>query len=228
MKIALIIHSYPGANDAVKRHWEHYKKSGMDIFGVDRIGGLGRWPDAVPVKEIGEDSYICGDNLPRRMVDTFDWFITDEIFKNYDAAMVIEYDAIFIRPPPDLPDAVHVAATRGGGGVANSTTQTETFWHTPWVLTKCAAEDFVAKGRELLSAGIYENGSPDFFFGLVIQHLGVPVHNLEVTQSNAGTFSRNSLDIACDLGLATEFARAGRVWYIHGIKDKAMLDAVLS
>lgn len=218
MKTALLIHSFAGANEIVKRHWEFYKRSGFDIFGVGRTNTICLWPESMRTKNIGVDAYIDGDNLPRRLVDTFDWFLHDEIFKAYSHCCVIEYDTIFLTAPPavDVTAAAHLA----GGGYPGFTCSH--FHHCPWWLDRENAGKFVAKGREMIAGGDIEKGSPDFFFSLVMERAGVDVKHLD------GTFSRNSLDIPEDRKLCQTLIRSKLLWFVHGVKTKEQLEEILS
>lgn len=219
MKTALIIQSYAGANATVARHWPFYKRSGFELFGVGRTNTRCEWPEPIPTKDIGEDSYINGDNLPRRLVDCFRWFITDPIFYGFNDACVIEYDTIFLKEPPCQP--YHpVNAHRAGPNIPPMKSQS--FYHNPWWVTRGRAIEFVLKADELLNRGENECGHPDFFFGLVWQEIGIEVSHLW------GTFSRNSLDIPSDRILARDRIRAGELWAVHGVKTAAQLDEILS
>jgi hypothetical protein len=224
MKTALIIQSYAGANATVARHWPYYKRSGFELFGVGRTNTRCEWPEPIPTKDIGEDSYINGDNLPRRLVDTFRWFIEDPIFKDFTHAMVIEYDTIFLRPPPDDTEIV-LAAHRAGPNIPPM--KSDGFWHNPWWLSKMAAMLFMTEGKLLLDRGENEMGHPDFFFGLVWQF--VTKKFIEFKPSHLeGTYSRNSLDIPADRIQARDLIRAGAVWAVHGVKTQAQLEEILS
>jgi hypothetical protein len=217
MKTALIIQSWAGATEAVKRHWPFYKRSGFELFGVGRTNTRCEWPEPIPTKDIGIDSYINGDNLPRRLVDTFRWFVEDPIFQSFTHACVIEYDLIFLREPPVIPA---VGAHRAGPNIPPM--RSNSFYHCPWFADREHAKQFVAKGDELLVKGDFELGNPDFMFGLIWQELGVPVEHLD------GTFSRNSLDLEPDRKLARILIREGQIWACHGVKTADQLSEILS
>jgi hypothetical protein len=220
MKTALIIQSYAGANATVARHWPFYKRSGFELFGVGRTNTRCEWPEPIPTKDIGEDSYINGDNLPRRLVECFKWYDQDPIFKDFHTAMVIEYDTIFLRCPPIL--AIGAAAHRAGPNIPPM--KASSFWHNPWWIGKAFVGEFIEKAEALLASGENECGHPDFFFGLVWDMVGwktVPKH-LE------GTFSRNSLDIPADRIMARDRIRAGELWAVHGVKTADQLAEILS
>jgi hypothetical protein len=217
VKTALLIHSYPGAADIVRRHWPYYKNSGMEMFGVGRTDGDCVWPETVPTKNLGLNSYINGDNLPRRLVDTFRWFLDDPVFQSFTHAVIAEYDLIWLRPLPVIPA---VGAHRAGPNIPPM--RSNNFYHCPWILDREHAKMFVAKGDELLAKGDFELGNPDFMFGLIWQELGVMVEHLE------GTFSRNSLDLAPDRIMARDRIRAGELWAVHGVKTAGQLAEILS
>lgn len=219
MKTALIIQSYAGANAIVARHWPFYKRSGFELFGVGRTNTRCEWPGPIPTKDIGEDSYINGDNLPRRLVDTLRWATDDKTFDDFTHFMVIEYDTVFLRQPPHDTE-LQVAAHRAGPNIPPM--KSNSFYHNPWWFSRERAIQFALKGDLLLSRGENELGHPDFFFGFVFQELGMEVKHLE------GTFSRNSLDIPSDRILARDRIRAGELWAVHGVKTQAQLEEILS
>lgn len=218
MKTALLVHSFAGANETVKRHWEFYKRSGFDIFGVGRTNTVCVWPESMRTKDIGVDAYIDGDNLPRRLVDTFDWFLRDEIFQCYTHCCVIEYDGIFLSAPPpvEVVAAAHLAGGKYPGFTSNQ------FHHCPWWLDRESAGKFVEQGRLMIGRGDIEKGSPDFFFSLAMEQAGIPVKHLE------GTYSRNSLDIAEDRKQCQTLIRAKLLWFVHGVKTQEQLEEILS
>lgn len=217
MNTALFIHSYAKANDIVQRHWSYYERSGFDIFGIGRTNTLCKWPKSMRTKDIGLDSYINGDNLCRRLVDTFDWFITDPIFQMYSHACVIEYDSVFIRPPPQI--EIHVAAHLAGGRPPGS--KATRFFHCPWWLSREQAQRFVQHGNELLRAGEYEGGTPDFFFARVFEDLKQRIEHLH------GTFSQNTIEKAQFQKECRTLIEAGIVWFVHGIKTPEQLKAIV-
>lgn len=216
MKTALLIQSFPGANATVARHWPFYKLSGLDLFGVGREGNGCVWPEGVKaVKNIGVDSYINGNNLPSRLVECFRWFYADAIFLEYTHCMVIEYDGIFCVPPPAPPEvAGHLA------GYLMPPMKSLKFFHCPWWLSREAAIKFVAKGDELIAAGDYEHGNPDFFFGYVWQVLDIPVLPL------VGTYSRNTIDGASSLQECRDLFHTKSMWFFHGVKTEMQLNAI--
>ncbi len=218
MKCALLIHGYPGCEDGLRRHWPYFKKSGLDLFGIGREGHIMQWPESMVTKDIGPNGYIEGGQLPERMTHTFRWFRDDPRFANYTHAMLVEWDVVFLRPPPEITNPV--CANKAGSFDHNG--KGISFFHGPWTLSKLTADLFVQKADELLAKGERTGGTPDFFFGLVWDELGVTVQHLE------GTFSRNSLDIEADRIMARDRIRSGECWYVHGIKSKSQLDFILS
>lgn len=218
MKTALFIHSYAAANENVRRLWEYYKRSGWDIFGVSRINTKCKWPENIPTKDIGVDAYIKGSNLPQRMVDTYDWFVTDHRFDDYQYACIIEHDGIFIKAPPE-PMAEAMGHWAGGPVSPNLAGG---FYHCPWWLERSTAQRFVECGNKLIKQGSYENGNPDFFFAWVLEHLGVQPKNLD------GTYSRNSLDIGSDRDQCRDMIRKNTLWFVHGVKTEEQLHYIFS
>jgi len=220
MKTVLFIHSFQGANDRVKWLWPYYKHSGLDIFGVGRTNTKCEWPEPIPTKDIGEDAYISGANLPLRLVQTFEWFINDPLFKDYTHAMVIEWDSIFLGRPPEI--EVKIAGTMSGMWPdASCVGGGHPFFHCPWWMSRDCAEWFVKAGADALEKRILGCGSPDLFIGKVCHDNQMPVFKLE------GTFSKNSLDIPAHQELARSLIRENAVWFVHGIKSREQLNSIL-
>lgn len=214
MKTALLIHSHPAANDIVARHWSWYQKSGLDIFGIGRDGNGCQWPDNAPYFNIGR---VGRGDLSERLTATFELFLQNPRLADYTHAMVIESDAIFLGSPPY--GHIEAAATLAGGPIAGF--KANAFYHTPWWLNRDMANRFVSSARNLIRAGEVEQNSPDFFFALAFDRLGIPVGHL------TGTFCRNVLGTyPGDFEAVRERVKSGQVWYVHGVKTREHLDAI--
>lgn len=218
MKTALFIHSYAAANEMVARHWPYWKRSGWDIFGVGRIGGKCQWPEPVPSRDIGIDEYINGDNLPCRLLLTYEWFVKDARFKDYTHACIVEPDTIFLKPAPVMEVAVaaHLSGFRQEGY------QAAHFYHCPWWLDRVHALAFIPQACQLIEQGQIERGTPDYFFAWVWETLNIPVYNLP------GTFSQNALDLDVPRILCRDLIRQDQLWFVHGVKTEAQLQEILS
>lgn len=216
MKPALFIHAHSGSWPYLSRHWPFFRACGADLFGVSRLNTHCRWPEPIPVRAIGDEAYIDGDNQCRRIVDTYRWFVDDPRFADYSHAWIVQGDVILLGHLPTLccDAAGHPAGNQSGYSVT-------TFYHPPWVVSRDLAPRFVACGDLLLLKGINENGIPDFFFPTVCKHLGVAIHTIP------GIFSVNSGDFFGRADEADAMIQRGG-WYLHGIKTIEEFEWVLT
>lgn len=217
MNAALFIHSYPGGNAILKRHWPHFQHSGLPLFGVGPRNGRTVWPETIPNRGIASDAYVGRPDLSYKMVGTYEWFVNDPIFNAYDYAWIVEYDALFLKPAPAVTS--DAAATLSGGPVEGHLARS--FYHGPWILSRPACHRFVSKGYELINKGQHENGSPDFFFSLVFERLREKITPLQ------GTFSVNGGDFCNRMDAAERAIKAG-AWYVHGLRTKDELNWCLA
>lgn len=212
MKI-LAVHTYPGANDGVKRHYPYYEKAGADrIVGITTEGGGCYWPTEDTIV-IGKNTYVNGPALPVRLVKTLEACLAT----GASEIIVIEWDVIFFKPLPDLPgDGVATIKTgHGGPGWRGSG-----FYHVPWYMNAATARLLVEEGNKLLAAGIYEDGSPDRFICLVMDTAKIPALETVFTR-----YTRNTIHTPEYLNEARE-AYLGGVDAMHGIKTLAQLEFV--
>lgn len=217
--ILLCIHSYPGANETMARHWSNFKK-----FGATRIAGIGTtdgkctWPDGLDtVVDIGQNSYMKmkgkDDHLCRRLLDTVKWCLTQP----EDHFAIVEYDTLILRKFPHF-SGIHAHLT---GGQVNGS-KTKHFRHNPWLFDRETGPALVAAMEAVLpDSDEYPNNSPDLFFGLAVERAQIEV------KCNFKLFTRNSLDQNGDLELACEAAREG-VHAIHGVKTAEELNTIMN
>lgn len=216
MSLLLAIHSYPGANDTVRRHWPYYEKAGADkIVGIDVEGGGCWFPDGIESVRIGDGKYLNGPNLPTRLMETLRWLLTTD----FDYYCIAEYDVLFFAPiPPFKGIGGHIAGGKTWNGKASY------FAHTPWFADRVSAANLVLEMRQILAEGHCTYGSvessPDCFFAYACERLGLPCQQL------LSEFSRNAYDLPGDLELAREAYRSG-VQVLHGVKEKHQLDFIL-
>jgi hypothetical protein len=211
--VLLAIQSYPGANETVARHWPYYLQAQADeIIGIGTINGACRFPNEVRTYQIGIDSYVNGDHLPRRLVNTIE--VCLQHAKHHIIA-IAEYDTVFFRPIPRDLDGVY-AHLAGGQLPGRKATR---FFHGPWIFDRDSAEVIMRFGNEMLADGDIECGSPDVFFGRMADRFGFSVKSAFLE------YSRNSLDIPHQLEEARQAYRAGAVC-IHGVKTEDQLQAL--
>lgn len=202
----LCIHSYPGANEAIIRHWPNFCTFGADrIMGIGTTDGKCEFPG--PSVNIGENAYMKtrgkDDHLCRRLLDTVKWCLTQP----EDRFAIIEYDTLILRKFPKW-EGVNAFLTGGpiNGSKANQ------FFHNPWLFDRDSGTALVQAMEAVLpESDAYPDNSPDLFFGLACERAGIKV------KCNFKFFTRNSLDLNGDLELAVEAAISG-VHAIHGVK----------
>lgn len=221
MKHAVLIHSYPGANEVVSRHWDYYKVSGGDLFGIGTNDGKCVWPEPVPFINPVDSGYTdvkC--RLPQKLVQSFKWFVYDPIFSDYDTCCVIEYDSLFLSRLPDHP----------GGLVTKLAARCPEKWnvkspfslHPPWWADRKTSEQIAEFGKRMIADGECENGGPDIFLGLLVSRF-----NIKWSDTGNGSWSCNSLDMRVRYPEAIKAARHNDCWYIHGLKEPEQLACLI-
>lgn len=226
MSLLLLIHSYGGANETVKRHWPFYEKFGADrIVGVSTEMGDCRWPDGIERFVAGDGRYMNGPNLPTRLLKTIEYSMGQpELW-----CACIEYDTLALQPGPfglipgDTSPHAMVFCHRTGGQTFGS--KSSFFSHNPWVWNKHAAAKLVVEMRAILAEGHCAYGtpesSPDVFWAYACERSGVTIAFDYWSQ-----FTRNSFDLEGDLELACRAAADG-VQVLHGIKTEQQLAAIV-
>ena len=212
MNLLLAIHSYPLANAGVQRHWPFYEKSGAQkILGIGTTDGGCKWPEGVESVDIGQNSYIQGDILPRRLVNTMRLML----LMPFDRFCIIEWDCLFFHP---LPPFDGMAAFHAGNSLPGM--KAKRFHHVPWGFDYETGQAFVKQADKMLKDVEGHEASPDVFLGWVAEEAGIEIHQPWIG------FSRNSLDNPADVELAREARLAGAV-AIHGIKTSENLRRIL-
>lgn len=215
MKTLLAIQGYPGANDAVARHWTYYVNSGADtILGIGTEDGGCKWPPGLLYLNVGPNAYIDRGHLPRRLIETIDVCLKCGY---HDRIIVIEYDVLFFKPLPELPPGFHGQLA----GYNFPPFKCQRFYHSPWVFDHETAREVVARGREMLAAGETEKGNPDMFIGLLVETYNIPASPLE------NCFTQNSLDNPAMLEEARQRRLNGLV-AVHGCKTAEQLAHLVS
>jgi hypothetical protein len=217
--VILLIQSYGGANHLIKPFWPYYAASGADeIVGVGTKGDC-VWPNGVKNVEIGINSYINGEVLPKRLLDTLAFGLTTE----HEHILISEYDTLYFHEIRYQAMEHAVAAHRAGGQTFGSIAQA--FYHNPWLFRREVAEKFIRTGTAAIRQGVC-NGtaeqSPDVFFGLCVERANLPV------QDNLWReYSRNRYDIPGHLKQARQAYLDGAS-VIHGLKTIDQLEYILS
>lgn len=212
MSLILAIQSYPAANEGVKRHWEHFKKSGADeLLGIGTTDGGCVWPEDCKNELIGANIYVQGAHLPLRLLRTFQRLLETK----HGWMGVCEWDVLFFKPVP-----LRAGLTTHLAGHKMPGFHCEHFYHPCWVADRDTAEIIVKAGYELIAAKTVD-ASPDCFIGQIADKTGIPVH------TDCGSYSRNTIHPPPHPWAkeARDAVDAGAV-FVHGVKDKAMFDAL--
>lgn len=213
----LAIMSYIGAQRQVFWSWPHYRKSGLDILGSCPANSTHPWPPDVDyVRDFGTDSGYSTPDLIRRWVGMFDLFTKDPALAGYKALVVVEYDSVFLKPAPEIPDGAftHLA----GGNIPGF--KAERFYHCPWAASRRAAGIIAEEGARLIAEGEFERGSPDFIMGLILDR------RPDLGLFETGTFSVNGGNLTDRKAAAVEALAAG-TWFLHGIRTQEELRWIL-
>ena len=210
----LCIQTYPGANDAVMRHYPYYERAGADkILGVTTIGGGCYWPTA-NVVEIGPNRYVSGSHLCNRLLDT----IAAALERGASEIIAAEYDTLFFKPLPLLPPGLTM--NRKGGG--SDGFKGSAFYHGPWCMEAHTGAKVVEFGREMIKRGDIERGFPDRFIGLLAEQAGITVNESVFT-----SYTQNTLDRPEFLEQARQAVKDGAT-AVHGVKTQAQLEAIIT
>lgn len=227
MNLLLAVHSWSGANEILARHWPYFSNAGASrIVGIGTDGSRRayppptdhkcKFPEGTEVAIIGDDAYMAGSNLVRRLMETMDWMLTQP----EERFAIAEYDTIFLKP---IPEFSGVAAYRAGGPTWGSKAKTG-FYHNPWMFDRGSGKALVQQLAQLLVEGLCGYGmaesSPDVAFALACERTGIEVQQL------LHEYSQNTLDLPHFLDEARQAVRAG-AHCIHGVKTKEQLEYIL-
>lgn len=211
----LAIHTFPGASETAARHYPYYEKVGADrIVGITTNDGQCKWTTA-DVIEIGPNSYVRGDHLCRRLIDTIEACMA----LGATEIIIAEYDTLFFHKlQSPLPAGITMNRTGGNSpGFKGSA-----FYHGPWIMDVITAARVIDAGREMLDEGDIEGGWPDRFIGWLAEKYQIPVN-----EGFFKNYTQNTLDQPHHL----EEARAARIagaFAIHGVKSHQQFDYVTS
>lgn len=213
MSICMAIHSYPKANDGLKRHWPYFKRAEADENIIITTTDGGCWvPDDARSIMIGSDMYISNTHLPMRLIRTYEHMLRHT---KHDFLVVAEWDCIFFRPiPRDLPTGLtgNMAGGKPQGCRCNF------FIHPIWACDRNTAELIVKTGKEIINEGISDS-SPDCHMGQVVERAGIPFNK------DTLSYSRNTVDNPVWAEEARQAVKNGALW-VHGIKHADILEAV--
>jgi hypothetical protein len=214
----LAVQAFPGSNSACARHYPLWKHCGFDrIVGIATVGGGCKFPAGMEYVEIGRNSYISGDHLPRRFIDTAAWLLSQP---NWREASIIEWDTITLKQFPSVlnVDGLHAHLAGYGGGRFKALK----FFHNPWTANIGTWHQVVKFGRQMIAEGDIELGHPDFFIGLLCQRFGLPI-----TESLIQCYSQNTIASPWQIADARKHIALGAI-AVHGVKSAEVLKTLLS
>lgn len=214
-KTLLAVMSWAGAAKQVSWSLPYYQRSGFDILGTCPVNSTHDWPAGTThVQPVGEAGYI-GPVLIRRWVQTIELLLSPR-FAQYDNWCIVEYDSIFLRPPPPFPGSlyIHHAGTFPVGLNPHDTR----FYHCPWWFDRPAGDEIVRHAHRLMSENRFQMGSPDVFLGKIIHDSGLP-------WTETYTFSVNGGGMAQFMPQAIIAAKGG-AWHFHGLRTEAEAQAI--
>lgn len=215
MSTVLLIHTYAGANEAMARHWEFFKRAGADqIVAVVPVDGGCRFPEHTPCLYSGDGKYMDGPNLCHRLVDTLRYIER----AHFDKGIIVEYDTLVLK---DLTNFSGLRCNLTGGQTWGS--KATFFSHNPWCVEARLASEMAVEGLKIINEGICAYGtpesSPDVFLGLICDRLGIkPDHSLKL-------FTRNTIINPEDVGGA-RVAFLDGYDAIHGVKSEEIFNAI--
>lgn len=228
MKPLLVILGYQNAKATIYRHWKYYEASGCDIMGVGRVDKHVDWPYPIGERsfvfkcDIGVDSYVNGDNLPKQFVDLLAVLLDAPALKDYPSFFITEHDAIFTGPIPDRSERHDedsgLWTIRAAGGL-DANFRGENCFHPPWWIDRYTAWQMCMYGRRMLKARLIENGFPDRFIGLMADLYSI-------SWKSINGFSVNLIDRPEYVACARSAIIDDKAFYVHGIKTAQQLQAV--
>ncbi len=174
------------------------------------------WPETLPLINLGPDRGRGNPHLCRNWVNTWKYWLADERFLQYEAACIVEYDCVFIKAPPEFTGGIWATFAGGPypGLLANQ------FYHPPWFADRVAAAKLVECGEKMIRDNDTERGYTDFFLGRMKDLFSLTITPIP------GVYSRNTMDQKSDQDLARSLIKEGRLFMVHGIKNRAQLVAI--
>lgn len=213
--LAMAVHTFPKANETLKRHWPNFQLAGaQETLIIGTTDGLCYIPDGIEQTMIGADLYCVGAHLPLRLLRTFQRLLETKS----DWFCVAEYDVLFLRPiPRDLPNGL--TAHLAGGRPFNC--HCNMYFHGPWICDRNTAETIVKVGYELIAEKTVD-ASPDCFLGQIVERANIQFHADILKSYTQNTIHPPPHPWSTEARAAVD---AGAV-SVHGVKCKAVFDAL--
>lgn len=213
----LAVHTYPGGSEALLRHVPFFNKAGaLREVAITTEDGVCAVPEGWETQPIRKNSYMDGDHLPRRLMDTISWFLD----QHENHLVCCEYDALFLNPVKPF---TGICCDRTGGRTWDSAASW--YGHNPWMLDRDSAYPLVNEMVRILAEGHCAYGtpesSPDVFFAYACERAGLPVKH-----DHFRLFTRNCFDVEGDLQLAREAFKSGQYDVLHGLKTQREYDFI--
>lgn len=214
MTLSLAVQTFPGANHVLARHWPYFLRSGADeYFVITTTDGKCTVPQGAREMPIGVDMYCIGAHLPRRLLGTLEFMLTQT---KTEFVGVCEYDVIFFKNIPKLREGLttHLAGGKLPGAHCNR------FYHSPWLMDRKTAMTVIKFGHELLATGQFDP-SPDLFLGHVAELSGI-----DVDTDRLKSYSQNTIHGPVWINEARQARLDGAVC-CHGVKSTEVLEKIL-
>lgn len=213
-KFILAIQSYPGGNQALERHMPFFKlaANGNRIAIITTNGGGCMVPAECEEVEIGDNSYISGDKLPRRLLGILEWFVAQP----ENLLCICEYDVLL---PMEIKPWEGSRLSPAGGKLPNA--RASSFFHCPQFVDKEAAKRLIPQMHGIIAEGACNGpeASPDVFLSYAVDRAGVLYKTFDM-------FTRNTIQSKEDKEKARAAFRKGQP--IHGVKDAATFEFITS
>jgi hypothetical protein len=218
----LVLDTYRKISPFLKTMWPHYLKAGVDMLGIERTNSPTDWPVNIPRLAVGEDNFMrwCEHHsrtlLIQRWLDILDRSLQSPLNDKYSDFCFSEWNVLFAKPIPEFnPPAMMTLA--GGPQPPFKANQ---LFHTPWWIQRELIPEIVGMGKKMMLNGEYEQGAPDFFFGLIFDRMNIPWHKFPCWPCNAlvGDLLINQARKALLDGVVA----------IHGVKNEQQLAALLA
>lgn len=208
MSTLLIIQSHEAHKPLVDMCWSQHALHGWPIFGVTPENSGHSWlPDIFHCAMIGSGGYMQPEVI-KRWVRTWEIFLNEEKFSQFDSACMVESDSLFLRKPEPHPGGLF---TRLAGGPVGGASKSTRFFHCPWWADRVTAQIIVEEGRKLMAEGEWELCSPDLFLGLITDR------RPEIKVTEANTWSCNGGDFHNRADQAGKAVMDG-CFFVHGIR----------
>lgn len=197
--------------ETLNRHWVYYCATGIPIIGVTPSDEPASFKEGVPVIYAGKAGHHGPDAIAR--LQNAYRALLQTPYMNF---ALLEYDCVIFREDIVFP----VEGIMSNIMFSNDPAfQEKKFPHGMWTMSRHTMSMLLRTMEE--HPEVAESGMGDRYIAVIARLAGVPLLH------EPKSYSRNSLDKPEFIVQAREALKNGAKW-IHGIKTKEQLDAVLS